>query len=56
MFKNDMEFKVVEICENGVVITHYLKGKKHKVRADIVKFKHDAKKYEMFGDGMVVWS
>lgn len=55
MFK--MEFKVVEILANGVTITHYLKGTKQSVEADIKNFKANSKRYELFGkEGMVVWA
>lgn len=53
----ELKFKVVEIRENGVTITHYLKGKKHDVKKDIEMFKTNSKNYEMFGtEGMVVWA
>lgn len=52
----EMKFKVVEIRENGVVITHYLKGKSRDVKLDILDFKKASKKFEMFGkEGMIVW-
>ena len=55
MFK--MKFKIVEIRENGVVITHYLKGKPQEVKKDIEAFKGISKRYEMFGkEGMIVWA
>ena len=54
MFK--MKFKIVEIRESGVVITHYLKGKRQEVKKDIEAFKGISTKYEMFGkEGMIVW-
>lgn len=54
MFK--MKFKIVEIRENGAVITHYLKGKSSDVKQDILAFKDISKKWEMFGkEGMIVW-
>lgn len=53
----EMTFKVVEIRDGGVTVTHYLKGKKHEVKRDIENFKKKSKKYEMFGnEGMVVWA
>lgn len=55
MFK--MEFKVVEILSNGSTITHYLKGTRQAVEADIENFKARSKRYELFGkEGMVVWA
>lgn len=51
-----MEFKVVEIRESGVRVTHYLKGKKNDVKKDIEMFKKASKSYEMMGkSGMIVW-
>ena len=53
----EIKFKVVEIHDNGVTITHYLKGNKKAVKKDIESFKKNFKKYEMFGkEGMVVWA
>ena len=53
----EMTFKVVELRDGGVVITHYLKGKSNEVKKDIETFKQKAKRYEMFGqEGMVVWA
>lgn len=53
----ETKFKVVEIRDNGVVMTHYLKGTKKEVKKDIEMFKQQFKKYEMFGkEGMVVWA
>lgn len=53
----EMRFKVVEICDGGVTVTHYLKGSKRAVKQDIEKFKKESKKYEMFGnEGMIVWA
>ena len=55
MFK--MEFKVVEILSSGAKVTHYLKGSKQAVEADIENFKANSKRYELFGkEGMVVWA
>lgn len=55
MFK--MEFKVVEIHSNGATITHYLKGTRQAVEADIENFKTNSRRYELFGkEGMVVWA
>lgn len=52
----EMRFKVVQILENGGVITHYLKGKPSDVKLDILDFKKASKKFEMFGkEGMIVW-
>lgn len=52
----EMKFKVVEIRENGGVITHYLKGKPRYVKQDILMFKKASKRFEMFGkEGMIVW-
>lgn len=53
----EKKFKVVEVRDGGVVITHYLKGNKKALKKDIDMFKKAAKKYEMVGkDGMVVWA
>ena len=55
MFK--VEFKVVEIRSNGDTITHYLKGTRQAVEADIKHFKAKSRRYELFGkEGMVVWA
>jgi hypothetical protein len=52
----ETKFKVVEIRNGGVTMTHYLKGTKKDVKKDIVTFKRNCKKYEMFGkEGMIVW-
>lgn len=52
----EMKFEVVEIRENGVTITHYLKGKRQAVKKDVEMFKQNSKRYEMVGkNGMVVW-
>lgn len=49
-------FEVVTICESGVVITDYLKGKRKDVNKDIKAFKKNAKEYQMVGkNGMIVW-
>jgi peptide subunit release factor 1 (eRF1) len=51
-----MKFEVVEIRDNGVTITHYLKGKRSDVKKDIEMFKQNAKRYEKVGkNGMVMW-
>lgn len=53
----ETKFKVIEIRDGGVIITHYLKGPKKDVKKDIEMFKLKTKKYEMFGkEGMVVWA
>lgn len=50
------KFKIVEIHENGIVITNYLSGKKKEVDADIERFKMASISYEMMGKkGMIVW-
>ena len=49
------EFKIVEIRENGVIVTHFLRGTKRNVNKDIEMFKKESKRYEMFGDGMTIW-
>lgn len=52
-----MKFKVVEIREGGVTVTHYLKGNKKDVKEDIKTFIKKSKKYEIFGkEGMVIWA
>ena len=49
-------FKIVENRKNGVVITHYLNGKRTEVNKDIEAFKGIATKYEMMEkNGMVIW-
>ena len=49
-------FTVVEIRENGVTITHYLRGSKKDVEAKIKEFKNRARGCERVGkEGMVVW-
>lgn len=53
----EIKFKVVELRDGGVTMTHYLKGNKKEVKKDIEAFKQNAKKYEMFGkEGMIVWA
>ncbi|MCM1090088.1 MAG: hypothetical protein NC413_04545 [Muribaculum sp.] len=55
LFKKN--FKVVEIHESGLRITHYLSGKAKDVEKDIEMFKNNSKSYEMMGkEGMVVWA
>ena len=52
----EKKFKIVEIRDGGVVITHHCCGKKKDVNKDIENFKQHAKNFQMFGDkGMVVW-
>ena len=52
----EKKFKVVEIRDNGVVITHYLQGPRKEVKKDVEAFKQATNKYEMVGkNGMVVW-
>lgn len=51
-----VRFKVIEIHEGGVKITHYLEGKKKDVMKDVETFKNNCKDYEMIGkEGMIVW-
>lgn len=53
----ETNFKVVEIRDSGITITHYLKGLKNDVKKDIEMFKKKSKKYEVFGaEGMVIWT
>lgn len=53
----EKKFKVIEIRENGVVFTHYLKGSKRDLKKDIEMFKQESKRYELVGKtGMVVWA
>lgn len=53
----EIRFQVVELRENGAVITHYLKGRKRDVKKDIEMYKQKAKRYEMVGKtGMIVWA
>lgn len=53
----NIKFKVVEICGNGVTITHYLSGRRNDVKKDIESFKNESRRYQMFGkEGMIVWS
>ena len=53
----EKKFQVVEIRENGVTITHYLKGKKRDLKKDIETFKQKSTRYEMIGTaGMIVWA
>jgi hypothetical protein len=52
-----MRFKIVEIRESGVTVTHYLRGKPSDVKRDIESYKQQADRYELFGnEGMVVWA
>lgn len=51
------KFKVLEIRDDGMRITHLLSGKAKDVNKDIEMFKSTSKSYEMFGqEGMVVWA
>lgn len=53
----EKNFKVVEILESGVTITHLLRGKRRDVKKDIEMIKLKAKRYEMVGkNGMIVWA
>ena len=53
----ETKFKVIELRDGGVAITHYLKGAKKDVKKDIEMFKKESKKYETFGsEGMIVWT
>ena len=55
MFKT--RFKIVEIRNGGVTVTHYLVGTKNEVNRDVKTLKQESKKYEMFGkEGMIVWT
>ena len=50
------KFKVVEIRENGVSITHHLEGSRRDVKRDVEIFKQNAERYEMVGkNGIIVW-
>lgn len=50
------KFKIVEVRNNGVTVTHFLSGKKNEVNKDIEAFKGISSKYEMVGkEGMVIW-
>lgn len=52
----EVKFKVLEVRDNGVRITHYLQGKKKDVEKDIEMYKQNSKDYTMFGkEGMVVF-
>lgn len=53
----EKKFKIIEIrVESGVVIAHYLRGKRKEIEKDIETCKNNAKRYEMIGKaGMVVW-
>ena len=51
----DITFEVVEIRENGVRVTHYLKGSRRAVKKDIENIKKNVKDYMMVGkNGMIV--
>ena len=53
----EKNFKVVEILESGVTITHLLRGKRRDVKKDIEMIKLKSKRYEMVGkNGMIVWA
>ena len=50
-------FTVVEVFENGAKVTHFLRGKKRDVLADIEMYKNRSKDYVMAGKKtMVVWA
>lgn len=50
------KFKIVEIRNSGVVVTHYLKGKKAEVKKDVEAFKDISYKYEMMSkNSMIIW-
>lgn len=50
------KFKVIENREDDVIITHYLRGSRKQVKEDIEMFKNNSWKYEMFKEGMVIWT
>lgn len=55
MFKK--KFMVVENRPSGVIVTHYLEGKKADVMKDIEMFKKNSKHYVEFGKkGLVVFT
>lgn len=52
----NIRFKVIEIRDGGVVVTHILYGNRKAVKNDIKMFQEQSKRYEMVGkDGMIVW-
>lgn len=55
MFKK--KFKVVEIRDNGITITHFITGTRKEIKENIKYFKEHSKKYFMFeSHGMIVWA
>lgn len=49
-------YKIVETRKSGVVIVHYLNGKKKDIDKVIEAFKNKSWKYEMMGkNNMAVW-
>jgi hypothetical protein len=52
----ETKFEVLELRDNGVKITHWLKGKRKDVKKDIDMFKKNSKDYKMVGKKyMIVW-
>lgn len=52
-----VEFTVVEVCDDGLVINHYLRGRAITVKQNIRKLMKQANRYEMFGnEGLIVWT
>lgn len=52
-----MRYEVVEICDNGLRVTHILQGSKHDVQKDIQMYKDNARDYQIVGKGaMIIWA
>lgn len=50
-------FTVVECYESGAKVTHFLRGKKRDVMADVQMYKDRSKDYMMAGKKMmIVWA
>lgn len=53
----EKKFKIVEVRDNGVTITHFCRGSKKELKKDIEAYKQSYRHCQMIGkEGMVVWS
>ena len=50
----ETKFEVLELRDNGVKITHWLKGKRKDVKKDIDMFKKNSKDYKMASTIMIL--
>lgn len=53
----ESNFEVLELHDNGVKITHLMRGKRKDIKKDIEMFKKNSKDYKMVGKKyMIVWA